>query len=285
MTPVLQVRLLGDFGLNQGEAPVTGVSTPRLQSLLAYLLLHREAPQSRSHVAFQFWPDSTESQAHSNLRTLLHRLRQALPDADRFLSLEGPTVQWRQDAPYTLDVAAFQQAVSRAERAGEEAARRAALERAIELYGGELLPSCYDDWLLPQRERLHQAYIRAMERLIQLLEEEREYDQALRYAQRLLREDPLHEAGYRRLMRLHALSGDRAGALRVYHACATTLQQELGVEPSPATQRAYERVLRVELGPESQRRTTPMVSPLVGREAEWAGLRRAWRRPPRWRVA
>ncbi len=220
MAPVLHIRLLGDCSLCYDGAPaVTEVNTPRLQSLLAYLLLHRAAPQSRSHVAFQFWPDSTEAQAHSNLRTLLHRLRQALPDADQFLSVEGQTVQWRQDAPYTLDVAGFEQAVSRAERTGEEAARRAALERAIELYGGELLPSCYDDWILPQRERLHQAYIRAMEQLIRLLEEEREYDQALRYAQRLLRDDPLHEAGYRRLMRLRALSGDRAGALRVYHDC------------------------------------------------------------------
>ena len=282
MAPVLHIRLLGDCSLCYDGAPaVTEVNTPRLQSLLAYLLLHRAAPQSRSHVAFQFWPDSTEAQAHSNLRTLLHRLRQALPDADQFISVEGQTLQWRQEVPYTLDVAAFEQAVSRAERTGEEAARRAALERAIELYGGELLPSCYDDWILPQRERLHQAYVRAMEQLIQLLEEEREYDQALRYAQRLLRDDPLHEAGYRRLMRLRALSGDRAGALRVYHDCVTVLQRELGVEPSPATQRAYERVLRVEPGPESETRTTPLVSPLVGRETEWAGLRRAWRRSAR----
>ena len=250
MAPVLRVRLLGECCLTYGQAPVTGINTPRLQSLLAYLLLHRDAPQSRSHVAFQFWPDSTESQAHSNLRTLLYRLRQALPDSDRLLSVESQTVQWRPDAPYTLDVAHFEQALTRAEQTGEGPALRAALEQAVELYGGELLPSCYDDWILPQRERLHQGNVRAMEQLIQLLEERREYGQAIRHAQRLLRDDPLHEAGYRRLMRLRALSGDRAGALRVYHTCATTLQRELGVEPSPATQRTYEQVLPVASRPE-----------------------------------
>ena len=219
MAPVLHIRLLGDCSLCYDGAPaVTGASIPPACSrLLAYLLLHRDAPQSRSHVAFQFWPDSTEAQAHSNLRTLLHRLRRALPDADQFLSVEGQTVQWRQDAPYTLDVAGFEQAGEPSRSGRGRAAQRAALEQAIELYGGDLLPSCYDDWILPERERLHQAYIRAMEQLIQLLEEGREYDQAIRYAQRLLRHDPLHEAGYRRLMRLRALSGDRAGALRVYH--------------------------------------------------------------------
>ena len=91
MAPVLHVQLLGECSLKYDEKPVTGVNTPRLQSLLAYLLLHRDAPQSRSHVAFQFWPDSTEAQAHSNLRTLLHRLRQALPGADQYIAVEGQT--------------------------------------------------------------------------------------------------------------------------------------------------------------------------------------------------
>ncbi len=82
-------------------------------------------------------------------------------------------------------------------------------------------------------------------------------------------------------MRLRALSGDRAGALRVYHTCATTLQRELGVEPSPATQRAYEQVLQVEAGPEPERRMGPSVSPLVGRKDEWVQLQTAWRRSAR----
>jgi hypothetical protein len=35
----------------------------------------------------------------------------------------------------------------------------------------------------------------------------------------------LHESSYRLLMRLHVLNGDRAAALRIYHTCATVLQQ------------------------------------------------------------
>ena len=34
-----------------------------------------------------------------------------------------------------------------------------------------------------------------------------------------------------RLMRLHALSGDRSAALRAYHSFATALARETGVEP------------------------------------------------------
>jgi DNA-binding SARP family transcriptional activator len=108
----------------------------------------------------------------------------------------------------------------------------------VALYRGDLLPSCYDDWILPERERLRQAFVEATERLIALLEDERDYRAAIGYAQRLLKHDPLQEAIYCHLMRLHALSGDRAAALRAYHACAAILQRELDVEPGPATPRS-----------------------------------------------
>jgi DNA-binding SARP family transcriptional activator len=279
---ILHIHLLGDFRLACGDEAVTQVNTPRLQSLLAYLVLHRDAPQSRRHMAFLLWLDSTEAQALTNLRNLLHLLRRALPDADRFLQVDAQTLHWRPDGPFALDVADLKRALARAgraEQAGDNAAVRTALEEAVGLYRGDLLPSCYDDWIQPERERLRQAFIEALERLIHLLEEQRDYRTAIGHAQRLLRHDSLHEATYRRLMRLHALTGDRASALRAYHTCATVLQRELGMEPSPATREAYERLLQAD-GLPATAPTRPAalvaVSPLVGRHQEWTQLRRAW---------
>jgi DNA-binding SARP family transcriptional activator/predicted ATPase len=275
----LCIRFLGDWSLTYGEMPVTGIHSPRLQSLLAYLLLHRDAPQSRDHLAFLFWPESTEAQAHTNLRNLLYHLRHALPDADRFLRADSRTLQWARDAPLSLDVAEFENSLmlaEEAEKVGDGTGLRQGLEKAVVLYQGDLLPSCYDEWILPERERLRQRYVRALERLIQLSEDQRKYATAVRYAQQLLRQDPLSEAACRRLMRLHALDGDRASALRVYHTCATALQRDLGVEPSPSTQNAYEQLFSSEARPAPQA-TSPVASPLVGREPEWARLRAAWR--------
>ncbi|MFB0537017.1 MAG: BTAD domain-containing putative transcriptional regulator [Anaerolineae bacterium] len=281
-SPALHIHLLGDFRLVYDSMPVTSVNTPRLQSLLAYLVLHRNAPQPRHYLAFLFWPDSTEAQAYTNLRNLLHLLRHALPDADRFLYADSQTLQWQADDPFTLDVADFESAVAQAEQAeqtGDQDTVRKALEEAVASYRGDLLPSCYDDWILPERERLSQAFIGALERLMVLLEDQRDYRTAIGYAQRLLRHDPLHEATCRRLMRLHTLSGDRAGALRAYHTCATVLQRELATEPSPATREVYERLLQTDVLP------TPSPAPpaglaaissLVGRHEEWARLQAAW---------
>src|SRR5258707_9968149 len=243
MTPTLHIQLLGRFRLTADDAPVTTLDSPRLQALLAYLLLQRTAPHARAHLAFQLWPDTTEAQAHANLRTLLHRFRHALPHADQFLHVDAQTVQWRADAPATLDVANFERALAQAEaagRAGDQATMRAALMDVAERYRGDLLPGWYDDWVLVERERLRQVFLAALERLVLLLEQQQDYGAAINYAQRLLRHDPLHETTYQHLMRLHALSGDRASAVRVYRTCATVLERELGAEPSPATHAAYQ---------------------------------------------
>jgi DNA-binding SARP family transcriptional activator len=248
-----------------GDTPLTTVNMSRLQSLLAYLVLQRHAPQSRHHLAFLLWPDTPEAQAHTNLRTLLHRLRQALPEADRFLQADAQTVQWQSNAPFTLDVADFEQSLA-------QASSVPALQQAINLYRGDLLPGCYDDWLLLHRERLRQAFNQALEQLIIRLENERDYPAAIRATQRLLRHDPLHEVTYRRLMRLHALNGDRAGVQRVYQDCLATLRRELDVAPSPATQQAYERLAYIDT-PITQRHNLPVqLIPFVGREEELAQL-------------
>ncbi len=230
---VLHIRLLGEFSLVYGDRPVTTVNTARLQALLAYLVLHRDAPQPRYHLAFQFWPDSDEAQARTNLRHLVHLLRQSLPHADDFLDAEVATLQWRAEASWMLDVVEFESAVA-----------CGALREAVDLYRGDLLPACYDDWIMPERERLQQVCVKALEGLIQQLKGAQDYGAAIKYTQRLLRHDPLREETYRLLMRLCALNGDRTGVVRAYDTCVAVLQRELALEPDSETRTAYEQYVK-----------------------------------------
>src|SRR3954447_1398543 len=112
MPSTLHLGLLGDFSLVYGQEPVTSINTPRLHSLLAYLVLHRNAPQLRQHLAFLFWPDMSEAQARTNLRQILHQLRHTLPDANRFLYADANTVCWRTDTAFQFDVAEFEHALA-----------------------------------------------------------------------------------------------------------------------------------------------------------------------------
>ncbi|HXJ26419.1 MAG TPA: AAA family ATPase, partial [Streptosporangiaceae bacterium] len=78
--------------------------------------------------------------------------------------------------------------------------------------------------------------------------------------------------------------GDRARAVRAYHVCATTLEDELGIEPAPETRVLYESpVAGAQADRASPDRTSPGrasrvpgTPPLVGRDDERARLAAAW---------
>lgn len=280
----LRIQLLGQFRVFAAEQPVAGFEQKRLQALLAYLLLAGPAPIPREQVAFAFWPDSTDEQALTNLRNLLHRLREVLPGSEVYLQYNRTQVWWRQSDAYRLDAADFNAALAAAaaaERAGDLPAASQALEQAVALYEGDLLPTCYDDWIMGERERLRQAFLLGLDQLVVLLERQQAYGPAIQYAQLLVRRDPLHETAYRHLMRLHLANGDRASALRVYHACASHLRRELGVDPGTATQAVYDTVLHADEAPLPRPATrlrpqAPTALTLVGRAREWEQMQHAW---------
>ena len=157
----IQLQLLGHFYLRFDGEPVTSLPQGRLQSLLAYLALHRNIPKSRQYLAYLFWPDSTEEQARTNLRRQLHELRLALPGAEEYLAIHTQWIQWRPDAQITLDVSEFERLLAQSDsliqrQQAEQAL--AALEQAVELYQGPLLRGSYDEWVLEKRQMLEEQY-------------------------------------------------------------------------------------------------------------------------------
>jgi DNA-binding SARP family transcriptional activator/predicted ATPase len=285
MMPEFHITLFGDFRIRDSNTSIVTLTQTRQQALVVYLLLHRAVPQSRPHVAFLLWPDSSEAQALTNLRKTLTQLRQAAPVLAQAIYADHKAIQWQPAVPFTLDVDTFEAQLAQAhvvQQAGRHGEALGLLAAAVDRYAGPLVPSCYDDWILSERERLHQLCLQALAQLATLSERQGELATAIRYAQHLLRLDPLQETIYLQLMRLQALQGDRASALRTYHTCATVLERELGVEPERETQAAYARLLNLErstVGTRTALRRTQGVSTfrLIGRQPEWQQLQAAWR--------
>lgn len=276
------LNLLGTFQFIPLDGDPKGAPlrfpTRKLESLLAYLVLHRTAPISRQQLAFLLYPDSEDTQARTNLRLLLHRLRTSLPYAERLIDSDAQNVWWRTDAPVRVDVIEFERTIAEADQTANSrahSAARTALEHAVVMYQGDLLPDCYDDWIEPERERLQGIFVYVLERLIGTYGQAREYSNAVATANRLLGIDQFSETAYLALMRSHAALGERGAALRAYHRCVTIFQQELSAEPGQALRDAYTQLLSANLD------TAPVLTlqaPLVGRDAEWQHLRTAWTR-------
>src|ERR1044071_4160207 len=102
---VWSIQMLGGLRVSYRDRPITALNTNRLQALFAYLAVHAGLSQSRERLAFLFWPDSTEAQARTNLRQLLHHLRSALPDGGRFITADSQNILWRSTPEFSIDVA------------------------------------------------------------------------------------------------------------------------------------------------------------------------------------
>ena len=116
----MRINLFGNLRMSFAGRPVTAVNTNRLHSLIAYLILHGDTPQPRERLAFTLWPSSSESQARTNLRQLLHHLKRALPAESNVLAINHFAVRWRRDVAGAIDVVDFQAAIAEAVSAKAE---------------------------------------------------------------------------------------------------------------------------------------------------------------------
>ena len=204
-----------------------------LVKLLALAPGHRLQREQAMDV---LWPTLEPAAAAANLRKALHYARRAAGDgsivsAGDVLSLSAEHI--------SVDVEAWQAAAARGRRSGDLSTYSA----AVELYGRGLLPDDrYEEWVAPRRAELEGEFAALLEELVGLLESRGEIEEALIAVERLLEVEPLREQGHLLAIRLHALAGRRAEALRRYDHLRQLLESEFGVEPSAEAQQLYEEV-------------------------------------------
>lgn len=291
----LEIDLLGTFRLRYQGDPVDAMNSARLQELLTYLILHRDAPQQRQHIAMKFWPDSPAKQTLANLRQLLFQLRKALPESESCIRADTNTLQWDPELPCRIDLAEFERHIDQARRSRNEkdtAGEIEALEQAVSVYGGRLLPHCFEEWIAGTRNRLQEEYAGALKRLVACFEEQRRYDKGIVYAGKRVEQNPTDESAARKLMQLHAFNEDRASVVRTYRELEKRMQEELDIEPGQETSELFRRLteryttgesgdrLKTERAREREpNMTAPEENwPLVGRTAEWKRLAEAWKK-------
>lgn len=232
----LHIHLFGQLRLFWNERPYPFKTLPKVEPLLAYLLLHQHTPAQRDSLAFKLWPDTAEKQAKGRLRRHLYELRRALPpvpDEQPWLLITAQTVQWNPAAPYWLDVAAFEHLSQQPHRLAE----------AIALYTGELLPDVGEPWLVLPRQRLQNTYQKNLSQLITNNYQQGDWHQAVMYAEQLLRSDAYNETAMQHLLALLYGLRERTTAVSRYQQFQAQLEAELAVAPLPETTAVYQAIL------------------------------------------
>jgi DNA-binding SARP family transcriptional activator len=244
----LRIWLLGTVRITHDDLPPTATKlTPILQALLSFLLLQRSTHHPREVLAGLFWGDRSETQARGCLSTALWRLRHVLepegvPHGTYLIVTPSGEIGFNCRSQYWLDVEVFEKRVERVLSRpipSIDIADAQGLERSLQLYSGDLLEALYDDWLLPDRERLRTLYLRGLAHLMRYYRHHGARLESLTYGAQILRCDPLREEIHREVMRLYLETGQRALALKQYEICREILAAELGINPMEETQRLY----------------------------------------------
>ena len=282
----LRLYFLGTLDIRHDDQQLPKPPTLKSQSLLAYLILHRQRPQPRDRLVGLFWGDRPERKARRSLSTALWHIRRCLPHEGLILS-DPQAAQFDPQSDLWLDVQEFEAQVSRDDTAS--------LQSAVALYRDDFLDGFYDDWIINERYRLGTLFLDALARLMGRHERKGEHQAALAIATRLLGHDPLREDAHRLAVRAYCRLGQRNAALEQYRSCREVVLEELGAEPMVETTELFQAILegRIEIGRvpiapipvvkpsvPSGRSPLDVIAPskLVGREQEMAFLHQCWQR-------
>jgi DNA-binding SARP family transcriptional activator len=241
----LKLLLLGPPRIERDGIPLS-FDTRKAIALLAYLAVSGPTA-TREALATLFFPEYEPDRAYANLRRTLWALNNAglgpwLDATSEQIGLSRSTDLW-------LDVAEFHRLIGGSPSIQD-------LEMAATLYRGDFLAgfslrdsSAFDEWQFFQAESLRQELASVLARLSRELAGRGAFDAAVTHARRWVSLDPLHEPAHRGLMRLYAIRGHRAAAIRQYQECSQVLQDELGIEPDAETKDLYAEIRK---GPQAR---------------------------------
>jgi predicted ATPase/DNA-binding SARP family transcriptional activator len=255
--------------VTQANELVSGFRSLKARALFYYVAVNGR-PEARVKLAGLFWGDLPDANANANLRKTLTNLRHQV---GAYLTITRTSVGLNEANPLWLDVAEFEEML-----AGDDAND---WQTAVSLYHGDFLEGFYiegatefETWVLAERYRLREKLLLTLHKLAKYLASQRQYAQAIGYAQQLIILEPLREDIHQLLMTLFAQSGQRARALAQYEACVSILAQELNTEPGSETRDLFHRIQTGEMEPFLLTSTLPphnlpaSITSFVGREVE-----------------
>jgi SARP family transcriptional regulator, regulator of embCAB operon len=245
-----RLYLLGRVVLEAPAGILAAEDLPGRQGRLAlvFLALRRSQPVPRGELAESLWSQGPPEAWDVALSAVVSKLRRGLTT----VGLEGALVsgggcyELRLPTTVWVDIETAATQLDRAEgalRREEVEAAWAAATVALAILRRPLLPGDDAPWLTVERARLDGMRARASDGLVASWLARGEGALAQRLAEEAVAQAPLREENHRLLMRAHLLQGNRSEALLAYHRCQRRLLDELGVAPSPTTQRVHRLAL------------------------------------------
>lgn len=280
----VRFSVLGPLRVDGAAGPVE-VKGSKERTLLAHLVAAGGAVVGVEDLVDGLWGEQPPRTAAKSLQTYVLRLRNALEPnragAPSVVVTDGRGYRLV-TVPDAIDAQRFSRLLGLAGRGGTRE-RLAFLVQALELWRGPAYAGLMDNAVLrAEATRLEELRMGAIEDRWEIELELGGARRAAAELHSLTSAHPLRERLWRLLVTALYRDGRQAEALAAYEHARSHLAEELGIDPGPELRALHARVLAQDpalRGPEAADRLPERLSdrtPLHGRAAELAVLRRAW---------
>lgn len=257
---MLKINMLQTPGIELNGAPVI-LPFKRAEALLYYMAVKRTA--SRQELIALLWESEDEAKGLKNLRNALYTLKK---------TLGGDVLVSPQKAMISLNPAwEIQCDYDRFVRDGDFSAYQAPFLSGFAIRNAFAL----DEWIFRTREKLHGMYLRGLEAQAKDARLSQNYDEAIRFSQLYLSEEPYDETMAAFLMRCLKETENFARATQVYQRLKELLSKEMGVDPLESTTMLYYEILNQWNNTAKQVEEPDGSAAPVGREQAYDALRAA----------
>jgi len=239
---IIEIYSLGAAGVYRNGRLVSQGQwkTASAKELVVYLAEQGDGVRKEVILA-ALWPDAATDSASNIFHQTVSRVRAALgadavPLDDGRYRLNPQLCVWH-DGTEAL------RWIKQARLTADPAVARAWWLAAATLLRHPFTEEWYHDWAAERRTlwiaRTHEVYIW----LLADAQQRTVWEEAIRWGQRLLLDDPLDETAHLALMRAYAATGRTLQALEQYTTFQRLLRTEYGTDPSPKINRFYQQLL------------------------------------------
>ncbi|MDK2982088.1 MAG: hypothetical protein PWQ55_2435 [Chloroflexota bacterium] len=221
---------------------VSDWKTQTSRDLFFMFLAHPEG-LTKEEVGLVFWPDSSSAELKLRFKNAIYRMRHAI--GSEAVLFQDNIYQFNRAIDYEYDVQNFIAAIARAKDERNADKKKADLIIAVELYNGPYLPEISEIWVMADRQKYLEMYLKAVDDLTSLCIDNKEYEEGIAYSQQALKEDICNEELHRKLMEVYAALGNKAALSKQYEICCKVLKSELGAQPSPQTSDLYKQLIAI----------------------------------------
>ena len=252
MENTVRITMMGEFGIYIGETKADqAVNKSRKgAALMQYLILQRGEPVPNFRLLETLWSGDQSSNPENALKTLVSRMRailnQQMPGLGGCIAAERGAYSWRCLPGMTVDLYEIEDLLDRLSQMQEYTPEAAdSYGQLLKLYTGDLLQGGEQaDWALSRSVGLHNRYLEAVRRYLEMLKGQENYEECIHVCRTALDVDAFDEQLHLELMSALTKSGRSNEALLQYKHVTNLHFRYLGVQPPSSIQEFYKQIIQ-----------------------------------------